>query len=75
MDDYFAQRVLNSEDKLLAGELWHSLMFAPSRIELEDARLELGKASLPIQWAVIDVIREQWVQEQELTRDENPFGM
>ncbi|RYZ76902.1 MAG: hypothetical protein EOP06_30850 [Proteobacteria bacterium] len=66
-------RKLTLEENLLAGEYWDSLMFASSRIDLENARKALGKAPLAVQWAVMADIEQLWLQDHQPERDENPF--
>ncbi|RYF51003.1 MAG: hypothetical protein EOO38_04270 [Cytophagaceae bacterium] len=64
---------LSLEEQALAAQLWEALMFALSRSELEQVRLALGKAPMPVQLAVMADLAMLWKLEYEPTREENPF--
>ena len=64
---------LTPGEREVASEHWDAMMFAPSRIALESARLDLMEAPFSVQHAVIAAITANWLDEYEPEREENPF--
>lgn len=64
---------LTPKEREIARAHWDAMMFAPSRSELEKARIALMEAPFAIQQAVIADINANWLREYEPDREENPF--